>query len=278
MSETIVVAVDGRPAGDRALRWAARRAAGRDAEITVTQAVDVPGPPIGTREHAAAIERVAERIGDAALATLLEAGVTTARSVIERGDVVDVIEHASQGADLVVIGTNGSSGPFSPATRAVRVAAVATPPVVIVPDLDADHRHGVVVGLDGSAASLRALQFGAAEAVRSGEPLIALSTWRLPGYLGYEQAWPTDLRDALAEAAEQQSATEVAGLSETYPDLVVERRVFEGAPTDVLVEVSAEAALVVVGSRGLGRVRRLLLGSVSQAVVQHARGPVAVVR
>lgn len=278
MTERIVVAVDGRPAGDRALRWAASRAAGRDTEVTVLQAVDVPPPPVRTREHTAAIERVAESIGDAALATLLEAGVPVARSIIERGDVIDVVESASQSADIVVVGTNGSGGPLSPATRAVRVAAASASPVVVVPDLASEGRAGVVIGLDGSPSSVNALAFAAAEADRTGEPLVALSTWRLPGYLGYDQAWPMDLRDALAEDAETQAAIELAGLSRRYPDLIVERRVMEAGAAEALVEASDQAALVVVGSRGLGRVRRLLLGSVSQSVVQHARGPVAVVR
>lgn len=278
MTERILVAVDGRPAGARALEWAAARAAGSEAELTVLQAIDLPGPPVGTREHAAAIERVAESIGDAALATLLAAGVTSARSVIERGDVVDVIEQASQEADLVVVGTNGSSGPFLPATRAVRIAAASTSPVVVVPDADVAGRSGVVVGLDGSPSSAAALAFAAAEADRTGERLVALSTWMPPAYLGYDQVWSSELSDALGEQAGRRAAIEIAGLAQRYPDLVVERRVVEAGAADALVAASEDSALVVVGSRGLGRVRRLLLGSVSHALVQHAKGPVAVVR
>lgn len=279
MTEKIIVAVDGRAAGERAVEWVARRTSRRRAEITVFQAIDVPPLPIGLGEHLDAMRRVADSIAEAACDTLRAAAPdAVVVSRIEEGEPVELIERASAGVDLLVVGTNGSLGPFLPSTRAVRIAASASCPVVVVPDRGLAGRSGVVVGVDGSESSVHALAFAAAEADARGEPLIALTTWRQPVYLGYEGAWPIDLGADLAQHAEEQAAIELAGLASTYPDLVVERRVVEASSVDALVAASEDASLVVAGSRGLGRVRRLLLGSVSHGLVQHARGPVAVVR
>lgn len=279
MTEKIMVAVDGRPAGDRAVAWTARRAARGDAAVTVFQAVDEPPRPIGTGEHRGAMHRVADRIAHAATAVLHEvAPHTPVDCIIVDGDIVDVLEDATRDVALLVVGTNGWAGPLLPSTRAVRIAATAACPVVVVPDVSLDERRGVVVGIDGSESSAHALAFAAAEADATGQELTALTTWRVPAYLGYDAGWPTDVASELAEYAEERAAIELAGLTTRYPDLIVHRRVVEGSSAEALVAASGDANLVVVGSRGLGRVRRLLLGSVSQSLVQHARGPVAVVR
>ncbi|ALJ20361.1 universal stress protein [Microbacterium sp. No. 7] len=278
MAERILVAVDGRAAGDRAVEWTAARAARTHAHVTVFQAVEVPAV-LRSTEHRTAMHRVADSIAANALATLGAAApgiVVEART--EEGDPVDLLEQVSADVDLIVVGTNGSRGPFQPSTRAVRIAASAASPVVVVPDAPLDGREGVVVGVDGSESSAHALAFAAAEADARGERLIALTTWRQPVYLGYEGAWPVDLASDLAQYAEEQAAIELAGLASQYPDLVVERRILEASGAEALVAASEDASLVVVGSRGLGPVRRLLLGSVSHALVQHARGPIAVVR
>lgn len=279
MTARIVVAIDGRAAGDRAIDWVARRLAHVPAEVTVFQAIDVPPLPLRLSEHMDTMQRVARSIADSA-SDALRSAAPDARieSRIEEGEPVDLIDRASADSDLVVVGTNGSHGPFLPSTRAVRIAATAQSPVVVVPDRPLGDREGIVVGVDGSESSVHALAFAAAEADARGERLIALTTWRQPVYLGYEGAWPTDLAADLAQYAEEQAAIELAGLASTYPDLVVERRVVEASGADALIDASEDATLVVVGSRGLGGVRRLLLGSVSHALVQHARGPVAVVR
>ncbi|MGX7829609.1 universal stress protein [Actinokineospora sp. 24-640] len=75
---------------------------------------------------------------------------------------------------------------------------------------------------------------------------------------------------ALAEA--------MSGWTEKYPDVPVRRAVTRGHPARTLTGIAAGAALLVVGSRGAGGFRGLLLGSVSQGVLHHATCPVAIVR
>ena len=73
-------------------------------------------------------------------------------------------------------------------------------------------------------------------------------------------------------------AESLAGVRAEHPDVRLEHEVVAVAPDTCLVDASAGASLVVVGSRGLGYFRGLLLGSVSQAVLHRAECPVAVVR
>jgi len=73
-------------------------------------------------------------------------------------------------------------------------------------------------------------------------------------------------------------AERLAGWSEKYPDVEVRRRVVRDRPAAELVDLSRTARLVVVGSRGRGGVRGLLLGSVGHALIHHAHCPVLVAR
>jgi nucleotide-binding universal stress UspA family protein len=93
----------------------------------------------------------------------------------------------------------------------------------------------------------------------------------------YDSSWFES--DAVLEVEEQLLLAEsVAGWSEKYPDVHVERKVVRRHPVVALVEESASASLVVVGCRGQGTLRSMALGSVSHGVLHHASGPVAVVR
>lgn len=284
MTQRILVAVDGRPAAQHALDWAARYAAQFDAELIVFQALDTPRPPIGTREHLAAMQKLADEIAATSTARVAEfAPGLAVSSRIERGGVVKLLEDASDDVDLIVVGTNAAGGgvawALSGGTRAVRIAAASHCPVVVIPESDEVHeRRGIVVGVDGSELSEHAIEFAATEAEKTGQPLIAITTWHLPTYMTHDFAVPAGMTDALRQGAEEALALSLAGVAERYGDLVIERRVEEGDPSHVLITAGRSAQLTVAGSRGRGGVRRLLLGSVSQSLLQHPPGPVAIVR
>jgi len=96
-------------------------------------------------------------------------------------------------------------------------------------------------------------------------------------YWGVRLAPEDGLNLELARASVQQFVEKVADeIGETVPDITVSA--VTGDPAAELIKASADADLLVVGSRGFGEFARLLMGSVSSKVVHHAAGPVAVIR
>jgi len=134
----------------------------------------------------------------------------------------------------------------------------------------------VVAGVDGSCDARLAVDFAAWEANRAHVPLrlvYGFQPVRVYGMfaVGYDlEVQVRELRDMLSK--------EAARITQRYPDLTVTTEVVRGVPSGVLVDESASASLVVVGSRGLGGFATLLAGSVSAQVAAHAKTPVIVVR
>ncbi|PXY36978.1 hypothetical protein BA062_14170 [Prauserella flavalba] len=135
-----------------------------------------------------------------------------------------------------------------------------------------------MVGVDGSETAEVAACWAAAEAHRRGVPLVLLHACGLPPMTPRARAaLPPGYEEALHEFGQAwlRDAEAAAGLEGA--SVPVEREVRPGAPRDVLTEASEHAGLLVLGSRGLGALRRLALGSVAVAVAAHARCPVVVV-
>jgi len=138
-----------------------------------------------------------------------------------------------------------------------------------------------VVGADGSPASARAVEWAAAEAELRSASLEIVSVWEDP-YRYWREGVPLAPGSDMEQAALRASTRVVEDAAEQvragHPALEVWAHALEGSPADLLVERSAQAALLVVGTRGRGGFTGLLLGSVSQQCVTHARCPVVVVR
>jgi len=137
---------------------------------------------------------------------------------------------------------------------------------------------GIVVGIDGSEGSIRALRFAIDEARARNTQVKAVSVWSLP-VIAYDAGWavggldPVEYEQAARGGLESALQEANAGAS----GIEVEQVVVQGQAADVLCEQARGADLLVVGSRGLGGFRGLLLGSVGQQCAQHAPCPVAVV-
>lgn len=132
----------------------------------------------------------------------------------------------------------------------------------------------IVVGVDGSPSATQALRWAVAQSALTGQAVEAVACWEYPT----AAAWTASgLFDWAADAAAilQAAVAEVAADGTGVP---VSQTVLRGHGASVLVDLSADADLVVVGSRGLGGFDGLLLGSVSQHVATHAHCPVVVVR
>lgn len=128
----------------------------------------------------------------------------------------------------------------------------------------------IVVGVDGSAGAHAATAFALEEARLRGARLRLVAAWHVPvAVYGSGFAPPVVLGDGLSEAADSAVRETLERLGK-HDEVEVETEVRRGQPAEVLVEQSADAELLVVGSRGLGGFRGLLLGSVSQQCA-HSR-------
>ncbi len=132
----------------------------------------------------------------------------------------------------------------------------------------------VVVGVDGSEDSLGALREAGRMAELMDAPLKVVTVWQWPVFAGVEKlansAW-----DPKREAQKMLTESLHAVFDQTLPPRI-EEEVHEGPPARVLRDLSKDARMLVVGSRGRGGFTGLLLGSVSSAVVAHATCPVLI--
>jgi nucleotide-binding universal stress UspA family protein len=138
---------------------------------------------------------------------------------------------------------------------------------------------GIIVGVDGSGHSQRALEWAMKEAALRQVPLSVLTVH--PAIVGYFGGVTTDARDLeLTEQARAAVKAEtdkvLAALDGPHPESVAVRAV-HGFPVEELVNASKEADMMVLGSRGVGGLARMLLGSTADQVVQHAQCPVLIV-
>ena len=135
----------------------------------------------------------------------------------------------------------------------------------------------VIVGVDGSPHSDRALSWACRRAENCGDTVRAVCAWSLGGS-GEDWMPQPGIPAEGQRRAEQMLREAVEQARRDHPAVTVETAVIEGPPARVLVDLSADADLLVVGSRGHGGFTGLLLGSVSQQCVHHAHCPVTVVR
>ncbi|PPS67988.1 MULTISPECIES: universal stress protein [Streptomyces] len=135
----------------------------------------------------------------------------------------------------------------------------------------------ITAGVDGSQESLAALAWAAREAVRRDRPLRVVHAWRVQTPELIETAVATDA-DSQAEWVHSAVSEAVGTVTEQHPDLAVTTDVIEGAVADTLVAAAADAEMLVLGSRGYGRIVGFLLGSIGQQVIAEAVRPVVLVR
>lgn len=273
MDRHVVVGVDGSAPGIAAVRYAAGLASRRAAPLLLVHGfVDLLGyGAVGGSPYTPALpdpRNDSRTMLDQAAATVrAEHPALDVRTLqVAAGGAAALIEQSGT-AQAVVVGHRGLGGFAELLVGSVgtQVAAYADGPVVVVRPLagqDAD--APVVVGVDGSPRCEPALEFAFEEAAQRMLPLLAVC-----------------VADGAGEAAEHAEALLDAAVepwAAKHPQVVTRRQVRPGTDAEqVFVDLSRDAGLVVVGSRGRGGFTGLMLGSVSQALVHHARCPIAVV-
>jgi nucleotide-binding universal stress UspA family protein len=136
----------------------------------------------------------------------------------------------------------------------------------------------IVVGVDGSDCSALALRWAAREARLRGAKLTVVAAWSVPWAVGAAPALPPGFMDDMEAGARAEVERLIAQLGQDAEGLEIERIVVQGDAAVRLIEFSRMAKLLVVGSRGLGGFREMLLGSVSHHCAVHAGCPVVIVR
>jgi nucleotide-binding universal stress UspA family protein len=282
----VVVGADGASSHD-AVDWAAAEAATRRAPLVIVHAfrrplVLDPYGAVPVADLARAVPEAAERV----VLTAVQRARTVAPDVelsaqLVSGAQLRVLGELSRHAALLVLGGRPLSGrrdlPHRSASE--RLAGRAHCPVVVVRSR-AGVRPGVsrprvVLGVGPSPVGAAALGFAFRAAAQRGIPLTAVHAWQrdLPAdaeaACGHPAATEAHARAALDRLLEY--------WGHRFADVPTERKVLPGDPATALIAESVGAALVVVGSRGRGRMRTRLLGSVGRTLVRRAHSPVVVV-
>ena len=140
-------------------------------------------------------------------------------------------------------------------------------------------RGVVLVAIDGSAGSASAIAFGVEEARRRNAALRLIHVWHAPTLLGGGQ-WilPPEIEARIGGSVQELVDAASTRARELGPELDVTADAVQGPVIPSIVAASAEADILIVGSRGHGGFAELVLGSVGQGTAQHAHCPVTIVR
>jgi nucleotide-binding universal stress UspA family protein len=276
----IVVGVDESGRAQAALRWAVRHAALGGEPVTAVMAwgyIDQhhlePDVPLDPGYDADVAAKVLDDLAEQACGA-----PAPVRTVAVNDLPASALLDAADGASLLVIGARSIS-----ATRGLlrdsvsrEVLREATCPVAVVRDSATRDDLPIVVGVDGSGPAQRALCWAIDLARTTGRRLVAVHAWHLP-YTSHGFWSPYPSRAELAGDAEQFLHGMLDQVDTTGLAAPVECRAVAASPTEALLEASATASVVAVGSRGQGAVSRAVLGSVSDRVSHRASAPVVVV-
>lgn len=283
--ESIVVGVDGSDESRGALRWAQELAALTGATIQAVAVWTLP-PAAGSDGAAAAnvaflyneLEDIAQQNLEEVLAEVSTEGDDISTSTEYGASIAGGLIRAADDGDVLVLGARRHGG-FERflGTTALQCAQHAACPVIVVPDTAPTLTDTVAVAFDGSESSHDALRWAVGVASRRDLTLRVISVWEGSDFPG-AQLFADDVVEPGDRVLEALRAAVVAAV----PDLPAE---VEYVPVKAahqvatrLLEAAEGASLIVVGSRGRGGFRGLLLGSVSQRCLESATVPVAVIR
>jgi len=289
MSKPILVGYDGSPTAAAAMKWASLESRSLGVGLNVLVAAPFPSMDFAAGQDLVvsadlveAQSKYADRLLTEAIA-IAEQHEVTATGTVVADEAARSLVHAATDMRLVVTGSRGKGGFMGMLLGSVsrQVATHAACSAVVIRSANNPESRRIVVGVDGSQPALKALEFAFDLAARHGYEITVLHTWDVPP-VGVLTGLPRrSTVDALAGLQDQElrvTAEVLAGHSENYPDVVVTQDVRRGSPIKQLTAASEDAAMVIIGSRGRGGFKGLLLGSVSHGVVHHASCPVAVVR
>lgn len=282
-SRTVVVGITGPGREEAALRFAAEYARREDAEVVLVHALHAgppPPPPNALLTYADAavvggwvVKEVSEEFEKVA------DGAVTFRALAVAGSPARVLGDLSHDARLLVVQQRHGQGLgriFTGSTASGAAARAACPIVSVNPEWLPEHANGeVVVGVHEDGGPREVLEAGFAWAARTGAPVRVVHAWRLDG--AYDDMISGRAEEHWRRDQEQALETAVGDLRTQYPGVPVVLEVRHQWPSDVLVDDSRVASLVVVGRHGSHPWATHHVGSIARTVLREAKSPVMVV-
>lgn len=291
---TIAVGYDASPEAELALDWAITRARASGANLRIVHVLpgdsqtgtNAPGmnwpavdPTTMDPADLPAVQRARSELGDG-----------RAVGVVSAGNPAGELIEASQTASMVVMGTRGRGALAAGllGSTAYAVAAHSACPLVVVrgpkdstsvPEPGPD--RPIVIGIEDLEASRDQLRIAADFAAETNASLKVVRVARPVAFGDWAAGFTlaeNDLDNALEESGIKATQECAAQVREWHPNVATEEVHLVGDPARILVDEAADAGLIVVGSRGRGGFKGLLLGSVSHDVIHLAECPVLVVR
>jgi nucleotide-binding universal stress UspA family protein len=287
-SRTLTVGLDGSENSTCALLWAAREATQRNCRLRAVNIFTIPyyGGEFGVGAAYSAVDVDALRKShDATVREQVEKVAAdhpdlTIETVVESGWPIGALIERSEDAELIAMGSSGA-GPLAAVflgSVAHGVAHRSKRPVVLVPIGPVPDRvKHIVVATDGSRSAAAAMDWALTEAELWGAELTVVHAWEYP-YVGLNRgtAEPVELMQldaahVLADAVSDLRSRRQATGAKIHAKLVL------GPTATAIVDAAATTDLLVVGARGRGALKSMLLGSTSSAVIHRAHCPVAII-
>ncbi|WP_280313134.1 universal stress protein [Nocardia abscessus] len=287
-SAAVVVGIDGSEHSDLAVQWAAETAARRGRRLLIVHGLDLATTQAVFGMYDLIVPAVAQRLREEGTARLACAERLARRvdpelrvdTELSPAHPATLLIERSESAHLVALGAGEGGELAHVGSTLLAVTAHGHGEIVVVRDTGSEQRirtdGPVVVGVDGSPAAEAAVGAAFAEADLRGTSLVAVHgaddfTFRSgAGAMGLFPA------RELETAAQLMLAEQLAGWQEKFPEVQVTREVSIVRTRNLLTVWSKSAQVLVVGSRGRGGFRSLVLGSISNFLVQHAHCPVMV--
>lgn len=274
MKKHVLVGADRSSAGRAAADWAALRAGNLGLNLQLVRVVPEQWAFREPAQHSNAMAGARTLLDAEAdrLSSLIP--LANIETIIRAGEIVQVLQELSDGAETVVVGTDRRPDFHGEGFGSIsfQTVVLSRSTVVVIPDIGLADRHGVIVGVDGSPDSALALNLAAVEASRTMQDLTAI--YSCP---------PADGQDARpGRGAEQEERrrllSAVSPIRNAYPDLVVQE-IFETneSPPQALIHAAANARLLVIGLRGRGGFRKPV-GSIAWQVLLDVQCPTMVTR
>lgn len=285
--QAVVAALDGSHRDAAVIDWAAAEAKALSAPLHLVHAVDL-GTPLSAYGELLTSPEIVDRVEqesagvvsagrERAIAAAPDLAVTTS---LPTGSPSGALLSAAATARVLIVGSarKNRAERIVLGTTSMSLVAHAPCPVVLVPENANTKGDGrVVVGIDGSEHSRLAFQHALEAAAVRGKKVTTVTSWNVEVVNGVVVTEPGSTEWESVDARYRTMAeSAIAAARDAHPEIEVTVEVRHGRAADTLVEIAEGADLLLVGSRGRGGFRGMLLGSVSQRVLALATCPVAI--